>query len=180
MIGFWRSTAVLLIATGLAACSQSFETSYSDAVSRDTSANWDVVDVQVNVPRTLSVSERNGYAPNADIVWQEEEVGDRHMQVQRIVEEAARNGAGRLNGVRPVVLAIEVDQFHALTKKARYGLKHSGVHNIGFRMVAVDAETREPLTEIDKVQADLAAYVGQQAVEAEARGSPSARGSCHI
>lgn len=153
-----------------AGCTRQFETSYDDVVSRAAPFMWNVVDVQVDVPQKLSVSELNLYAPIADIVWQEEPLGDRHAQVARIFDEAARNGALGLDGHRPVVLHIKVKRFHAMTRKARYGLQRSGVHNISFTMVARDARSGMQLTHIDKIRADLVAFSGDQALAMEAKG----------
>ena len=45
-----------------------------------------VARVEVRVPRSLKVSEANRYLPAGDIVWREDPPGDRHAQVQAIVQ----------------------------------------------------------------------------------------------
>ena len=52
------------------------------------SADWQVTEITVIVPETLSVSEANSIKPRADIVWREDPLGNRHAQVQAVVQEA--------------------------------------------------------------------------------------------
>ncbi|PWE30545.1 hypothetical protein DDZ14_15150 [Maritimibacter sp. 55A14] len=162
--------ALLLGLTVLSGCASQWHTDYADVVGPDVSRGWRVTEVAVTVPETLTVSEANSFAPQADIVWREEPRGNRHAQVDRIISEAARKGSAGLRGQRPVTLDIEVAQFHALTEKTRTRLSHSGVHNITFTAQVRDARTGAPLTPRDRIEADLIAYSGQDAREAEARG----------
>lgn len=127
-----------------------------------------VTRVSVSVPRSLSVSEANRYLPRGDIVWREDPIGDRHMQVQKIVQAAVERGAASADGPVPVVLNVRVTRFHAVTEKARYTV--GGVHSIGFELALSDPATGELLTPVRKVQADLDAFGGQQALRAEAAG----------
>ena len=157
--------------TFLAGCGgQEWYTSYNDVLDRDTARNWRVAEVDVQVPTTLTVSEANSFAPDADIVWREEEEGDRYEQVDRIITEAAQRGSSGLRGKTPVRLVLVVDTFHALSQKARTRLSRSGVHNIGFTAQVFDARTGEALTPADQVEADLLAYVGEEANAAVAKG----------
>ena len=162
----------LIAALGLAACATDgqWETSYADVNDPVVSKKWRVVAVDVRVPESLTVSEKNSYAPNADIVWREEAFGDRHEQVDEIITQAATKGAKVLRGSRKVKLIITVRQFHALTEKARAVLTSSGVHNISFSAQVLDAKTNKPLSSIDDIRADLVAYVGDQAIAAESQG----------
>jgi len=123
--------AVVLMS--LAGCLARHETSYENDVSRLAPILWDVVETQVEVPRSLSVSEENLFAPDADIVWQEEAFGDRHKQVQAIFAEAALQGTRGLEG--------------------RVSDKHGMI-----------------LAGPSQVQADLAAFTGEEALAQEARG----------
>lgn len=127
-----------------------------------------VVDIEVDVPRTLTVSEANLYYPRADIVWREDPYGDRYEQVKAIFETAMAEGTRDLKGDVPVELDIEVKRFHALTEKARYSI--GGVHSVVFQMQLRDPKTQEPLTEPKIVEADLDGYGGQAAIDAVARG----------
>ncbi|MCV2889197.1 DUF6778 family protein [Ruegeria aquimaris] len=124
--------------------------------------------VTVVVPRALKVSERNSYLPRGDIVWREDPIGDRHAQVQKIVQDAMVRGVGTLNGPVSVDLEIVVSRFHALTEKARYTT--GGIHAITFDLVLKDSATGAQLTPPRTIRADLEAFGGQQAINAEARG----------
>lgn len=152
----------------LSACGGTWETAYTGVAASD-SRNWRVSKININVPRSLSVSEENTYAPEADIVWRGEPEGDRHTQVAQIFYDSARAGTRALRGSRPVTLDITVHGFHALSDKARTQLSSSGVHNIIFDMT-VRASNGTILAQEQNVQADLIAYVGEQAKAAEEQG----------
>ncbi|AAV95771.1 hypothetical protein KQ247_01620 [Ruegeria pomeroyi] len=124
--------------------------------------------VTVLVPRSLKVSERNSYLPRGDIVWREDPIGDRHAQVQKIVQDAMVRGVSPLSGPVKADLEIVVKRFHALTEKARYTT--GGVHAITFDIVLKDPATGAQLMPPREVRADLEAFGGQQAINAEARG----------
>ena len=129
----------------------------------------EVVSVDVDVPRSLKVSEANRFLPGGDIVWRGDPPGDRYKQVQAIFETAMREGADAIEGDGvPVTLDIEVTRFHALTEKARYTV--GGVHAIQFNMQLRDPETGAPLGEPHFVKADFRALGGQAAVRAEQAG----------
>lgn len=131
-------------------------------------ADMSITKVNVRVPRTLRVSEANRYLPQGDIVWREDPLGDRHAQVQTIVQAALEAGVRPLQGSVEVELDVEVLRFHALTQKARYTT--GGVHAIAFTMVLRDAETGEALTPVREIEADLTAYGGRRALVAIAEG----------
>lgn len=133
-----------------------------------TSVPVSVNTVTVRVPRYLTVSEANRYLPRADIVWREDPVGDRHVQVQKIMQDAFVSGASALNGPIKVDVDVQLVRFHALTEKARYTT--GGVHSITFDMAIKDPETGELVVPIRRVRADLKGYGGQQAIAAESRG----------
>lgn len=124
--------------------------------------------VNVRVPRTLKVSEANRYLPQGDIVWREDPVGDRHAQVQAIVQAGLERGVHALEGPVATELDVEVLRFHALTQKARYTT--GGVHAIAFTMVLRDAETGEALTPVRQIEANFTAYGGRRALVAIAEG----------
>jgi hypothetical protein len=127
-----------------------------------------IENVIVNVSQRLLVSEANSYLPSADIVWRGEPSGDRHAQVKDIFETAMITGAQTLDGERPVDLLINVRRFHALTEKARYTV--GGVHSMVFDLALADPVTGDLIEPWREVRADLKAFGGQQAVDAEARG----------
>jgi hypothetical protein len=109
--------------------------------------------VNVRLPRTLLAAEANRDLPQADILWREATPGDRHAQVQAIVQTAFEAGVRRLQGPVAAELDVEVLRFHALSKTARDA---SGAEqSIAFTMVLRDAETGEALTPVREVTADL-------------------------
>jgi hypothetical protein len=127
-----------------------------------------VGEINVLVPQSLKVSERNSYYPGGDIVWRGDAIGDRHQQVKAIFDTALTQGTTDMDGLLPVRLDIRVDRFHALTEKARYTT--GGVHSITFALQIRDLETGNTIGEPRLVKADLDAFGGQQALRAEARG----------
>lgn len=161
----------LLAATVLTGCSSGqWKTDYSDMISPDMAKGWRVSNIDVRVPKTLSVSEANTFAPDADIVWRGELIGDRHQQVDAIITEAAQRATGNMRGSKKVSLVIEMQTFHALTDRTRYTLNNAGVHNISFTAQVFDTGTGAELTPPEYIQADLIGYTGYQAAAAEARG----------
>ncbi|MDP5216014.1 hypothetical protein Q5Y75_02170 [Ruegeria sp. 2205SS24-7] len=135
--------------------------------------------VQVRVPRSLKVSERNRYLPFGDIVWREDPIGDRHAQVQKIMQDALMHGVTPLEGPGKVDVEVELVRFHAITEKARYTT--GGVHAITFDLTLRDPETAAMVVPQRRIRADLEAYGGQQAVNAEALGvTQKARISEHL
>jgi len=157
---------------GLAGCSggDQWATEYADLIDPNVSKNWRIANIDVRVPESLSVSEANSFAPDADIVWREEPLANRHQQVDRIITRAAQIGSGQLTGARAVNLVVQVSEFHALTQKARTTLQNSGVHNITFTAQVLDAKTGVELTPVDTIRADLVGFSGAQAVEAVKQG----------
>ncbi len=130
--------------------------------------DYKVVDVVVNVPETLEVSEANSYRPKADIVWRGDPFGDRRVQVAVLMREALIDGTRDMNGSRPVILQVELARFHALTQKARYTV--GGVHDIDFWLTVVDAQTGEVIEPPRLLDTALPALGGLAALAAEARG----------
>lgn len=128
----------------------------------------DVRAVHVTVPRDLRVSEANVYYPLADIVWRGEARGDRHAQVEAILQEAFARGTEGMDKGAPVIVEAELTRFHALTEKTRYSF--GGVHAIRFRLTLRDALTGEVMGAPQMVAADIKAAGGQRALEEESRG----------
>lgn len=153
-----------------AGCATQWATDYSDTISAEVSRGWRVTRIDIRVPETLSVSEKNTFAPDADIVWRGEPEGDRRAQVEAIFEEAARRGTAGLRGPRPVTLEATVTRFHALSDLARERLQISGVHDIRFTARVLDGRTGAVLAGPEAISADLIAYTGQDAERAMAAG----------
>lgn len=127
-----------------------------------------IASYQVRVPQSLKVSEANLYYPPGDIVWREDPLGDRHVQVQKIFEQSLARAEPAVKGKMPVRLDIEVTRFHALSEKTRYTI--GGRHSIHFVMNFLDPETGAPIAPPREIDATFKAYGGQQALEAERKG----------
>lgn len=165
--------ASMMLATSLSivGCSSTkWTTNYADVIDPVAAQNWRVVEIDVLVPRSLTVSEANTFAPNADIVWREYPYGNRYDQVDAIITDAATRGVAALQGSRDVKLKITMMQFHALSEKTRAVLNNSGVHDITFTAQVFDIATNTALSPPDLIKADLIAFVGDQAVAAEKQG----------
>lgn len=155
----------------LAGCSGNWDVDHQDQIDGNVSKSWHVHSVRVAVPDTLTVSDANTYAPNADIVWHGEATGDRRAQVSEILREGLQSGSQRLDGPRGVDIRVELEHFHAVTPAA-VARAPAAVHNIAYIIQVYDDETGEPLTEPERIQADLEAYVGAAAVTAALNGQP--------
>lgn len=130
--------------------------------------SYQVEAINVLVPDSLIVSEANTYYPRGDIVWHGDPPGDRPTQIKAIFEEGFARGTQDLQGEVPVVLDVTLERFHALTQKTRYTV--GGVHAIRFTLAVRDAESGLLLEEPRSVRADLKAYGGQRAIDAERQG----------
>ncbi len=139
-----------------------------DAGALVAAPSYKVVDVRVEVPESLTVSEANSLIPRADIVWRGDPYGDRRAQIAALMREAMLKGAASLEGEREVVLLVEVARFHALTERARYTV--GGNHNIDFWITVLDAETGEVVEPRRFLDTDLPGLGGMAAIAAEARG----------
>jgi hypothetical protein len=167
-----RRTALLgLSALVLSACvgGGTFKTEY-DRLSPEVSQGWRLAEVRVDVPRSLVVSEAKSLLPTADIVWREDPMGDRHVQVGKIIEAAVLRGAQGLRGSRPVIISITVTRFHALTYEAELSNSDWGVHNIDFTAQVNDARTGEVLVPATKIRAETPAWSGARMREARRKG----------
>ena len=122
----------------------------------------------VTVPHELRVSEANVFYPLGDIVWRGDPLGDRHQQVAAIFETSLQKSAGLMTQGRPARVEIEVKRFHSVTEKTRYTT--GGMHSITFQIAAFDPQTGAPLMKPHVVSADLNAYGGARAIEAERKG----------
>lgn len=166
-----RATLLGFTATILSACvgGASFRTEY-DRLSPEVSQAWRLAEVQVNVPRSLTVSESKTLLPSADIVWREDPSGDRYAQVGKIMQAAVLRGAQGLRGARPVIIAVTVTRFHALTYEAELSNSDWGVHNVDFVAQVVDARTGEVLVPATSVRAETPAWSGARMRDARRKG----------
>lgn len=163
-----RFLVACLVFLGLSACDTASVTRDLGGIEAVGPRSYNVVDLTVEVPATLTVSERNLYYPGSDIVWRGEPPGDRRKQVERIFEEGMADGAGGLDGARDVSVDVEVARFHSLTERARYSI--GGVHSIRYILTVRDAGTGQVIEGPRWVAADLEAYGGQRAVDADLAG----------
>jgi len=154
----------------LAACS-SRKTEFSNPVAADVSAGWRLAGVEVVVPDTLTVSEQNTYAPEADIVWHGDSLTldvSRQRQVAAILKDGITDAGSRMHGRRAVILRATLLQFHALSPIARDTT--GGIHNVDFMIGVYDAATGVPIVEPVKIQADEFALCCEAASQAMMRG----------
>lgn len=135
---------------------------------RFTPGQFRVVDVNVTVPQTLTVSEENRYFPRADIVWRGDPVGNRYQQVGAILNDAMRRGTADFNGPQDIVLDIELARFHGVTERARYSI--GGTHDVDFFLTVRDARSGAVLQPRRLVDSNLRALGGDEAVAADMRG----------
>ncbi|MEM9436737.1 MAG: DUF6778 family protein [Pseudomonadota bacterium] len=178
-----RLFSISLIAFSLGACS-TYDPATRNAPLEVPSfqaaqPSFDVTELRVAVPKSLSVSEANMYYPVADIVWRGDPIGNRHKQILDIFAGSAQEAQAKLEGVQPVIVNIEVARFHSLTEKARYTV--GGVHSIKFDMTVRSAETGDVIVPTRRINADLAALGGRAAIEAERNGvTQKSRISSHL
>ncbi len=131
-------------------------------------SQYDVQQVIVSVPRKLQVSEANTFLPAADIVWRGDVLGDRHQQVQAIVQDAMMRGTASMHRGPKVVVEVEITRFHALTEKTRFTV--GGTHSMHFLLTVRDAETGAILAPTRLVNADVKASGGAKAMAEDAAG----------
>lgn len=160
-----RFFAVALALMLLAGCAGTWEVAYDDPPGSDVTKNWRVVDVVSVVPDTLTVSNDNTFAPQADIVWHGEPFGDRRAQVAAILDEGLTRATRPLRGSRAVAMTARVVTFHGVTPSA-VARAPAAVHNIRFILSVFDAQTGEALVSNEAISADLEANVGTAAIAA--------------
>lgn len=153
---------------GLGACSGTWTTNFDAPLSSDVTRGWRVSSVQVVVPESLTTSEQNSYAPNFDVIWHGEALGDRKVQVAQIVEDGVKQGSANLRGSKPVTLQVVLARFHAVTPIA-VSRAPGAVHDIRYTIQAFD-RGGNPLTPPVDTTADLEAFVGPQAIIAAQGG----------
>lgn len=164
-----RLTVFLVAALALAGCGGVWQTNYDAPVASEVSRGWSLGEVRVSVPETLTTTEMDSFAPDADIVWHGEPLGDRRAQVAALMRDGIARGASGLPGRRAVDIDIEVLQFHAVTPLAVLRAPEA-VHDIRYIARVRDARTGAVLVPPTEIQADVEALVGAVALEALAQG----------
>lgn len=172
---FTTPALILAAALGLSACATPFQVSRDAPFDNITpvieapTQDWSITGYEIDVPRTLRVSEANSIKPSADIVWRGDALGDRYVQVESIINDALSGVMQPREGAAtPVIVSIEITRFHAVTERARYTI--GGEHEIEFIVTVRHAETGEILSGPRDVDLTFRAYGGQQAIQAEAQG----------
>ncbi|SEQ18218.1 hypothetical protein SAMN05428995_103137 [Loktanella sp. DSM 29012] len=130
--------------------------------------DYQIVDLNFVAPAELSVSERNGYYPMADIVWRGDRIGDRKTQIAELFRTAATRNMDADGLGRPVVVDVQLRRFHGVTERVRYSV--GGVYNIVFDMTVRDATTGAVIEPARKVVANMPAPGGTAAIIAEQSG----------
>jgi len=169
----WGGVAVLGLA--LAACATvdaptralSLDVPGLAPAPRVIAPQWAVQEVRVVVPDTLSISERDGFFPTADIVWHGDPPGDRHDQIAALFQEAAQRLQPQLDGPVPAVATITVARFHGVTERTRTVVE--GVHAIRFVLDFSDPSTGRALAPPLALTADMVAPRGVSAADERAR-----------
>lgn len=139
------------------------------------SGRFSISTVRVEVPRSLSVSEAQSIKPRAHILWQEEPLGDRHAQVDRIVTRALEAGTTDIGGAgraQSAVLDVTLHRFHAVTPITRKFF--GGQHEIDFTFRLIDPRSGTVLYGPEAVSTEFAALSGAAARRAEAKGQTQA------
>ena len=169
VLGKLKLTSVFVVLFALAGCGGQWEVAYNQPIDPAISSQWRMVSVDVVVPDTLTVSNVDSLAPEADIVWWGEPEGDRRAQVAAIIETGVAQGARNLRGPVPVHFLVVLDHFHATSPRAQR-IAPSAVHNISYTVRVFDNRNGQEVTSAIHVDADLEAYVGAQLAAAQAQG----------
>ena len=164
-----KSVVFVMALFVLSGCGGQWEVGYNQPIDPAISNQWRVVSVDVVVPDTLTVSNVDSLAPEADIVWWGEPEGDRRAQVAAIIEAGVAQGARNLRGPVPVHFLVVLDHFHGVSPRA-LRMAPSAVHNIGYTVRVFDNRNGQEVTGAVAIEADLEAYVGAQAAAAQAQG----------
>jgi len=182
-----RFLAALGLAVSLSACMQvdtptrnaPMEAQGMAAARSPANPSVQLVDYKINVDSSLSVNDANLIYPMGDIVWRGDAPGDRRQQVAAIFDTALQMAQPSVTGALPVVAEINLVRFHALSERARYTV--GGVHNITFTLTLKDPITGAIISGPRFLSADLKAYGGNTAMEADRRGlTQKARVTRHI
>lgn len=131
-------------------------------------AGYKVVDYEIKIPSSLTISEANMFLPIADIVWRGDPRGDRRTQIGAMFQNGLDRAKQQVRGTRDVKAIVTLSKFHSLTEKTRYTV--GGNHAMRFTVTLVDVTTGAVLVNNRPVKADLKAYGGARAVQAEAQG----------
>lgn len=171
-----RGFIVAASALALSACiaPRVSDTDFTQGVGQaaDQVSAWSLGDVQVGISEKLVVTQSPSrrYPPITELVWYGDPPGDRKEQVIALMSDAVRAGAAdALLGSQPVTIALNITEFHAMTPRARATELQLGVHEIMFDISVTDSSGAVVASE-SGVRADLQAYSGASALQAEQLG----------
>lgn len=166
-------SSVLLLAGCVAPTISGTDFTEGSGASAANVGSWSLADVIIEIPEEMEVSTDGSvrYPPAETLVWYGDPPGDRKAQVSTLLTDAVRAGAvDAMTGTRPVIMKIKIDQFHAMTPRARATNIQLGVHEIRFDIEVLDANTGEVLASEADVNADFRAFSGAMAIQAEQQG----------
>jgi len=171
-----KGVVVAASVLALSACvvPQVAETDFTQGVGHSASkvAAWSLGDVNVEISNGLTVTQSPSrrYPPLSELVWYGDAPGDRKAQVIALMTDAVRaSAADALVGSQPVTIGLNIVEFHAMTPRARSSQLQLGVHEIMFDISISDGSGAVIASETG-VRADLQAYSGAAAVQAEQLG----------
>lgn len=142
-------------------------------VSRAQVESWALTGVNIIIPEDMEVwtDPDVRYPSKSRLVWWGDPPGDRKAQVRELMAQAVATGAvPELRGQTSVILQLDMIEFHAMTPAARASELPFGVHEIKFDVTIVDAATGQILAVEKGVNADLQAFSGTAAIQAEEVG----------
>lgn len=135
-------------------------------------ASWTLGGVTARVPADMVVSDgADQVPPPSELVWFGDGPGDKKEQVAVLLRDAIVEAVeDEFIGSTPVDIEARVILFHAMTPKARASSLQLGVHTVRFSIEVRDSATGELLASDPEIRADLVAFSGVQAVEADESG----------
>ncbi|KJZ21005.1 hypothetical protein TW80_05605 [Loktanella sp. S4079] len=160
-----RIFGILVVVATMAACSMT-GSGTEPRLAMDRS--YDLRGLNFSTKDGITVSEENRYYPTADIVWRGDEPGPRVQQIEAMFQTAAQRNESVLRGQRPIVVDVQLQRFHGVTEQTRATI--GGVYNIIFLMTVRDARTGEVIEPARRIEADLRAPGGRQAIEMDRNG----------
>ena len=163
-----KKFCALVACVVLSSCSGGSEPMLQPFASGQVTSNLNIIRHDVIVPRSLTTTEANRLYPQVELIWREDPPGDRYVQVQRLLSAALDEGLAVFDTGRQAVLIMEVQEFHALTARARDSI--GGTHAMTFRIQLRDAKNADVIYGPVVVKADLEAYGGAEAIAAENAG----------
>ena len=148
--------AVLLCPTGVSANGSLWRTYYKVPISTFETNRWSVDSINVQIHPNARV-----HGGNANIVWTGKGTGNAASKISRIMQDATKLGAQKLQGRRKVGLDVVIHDFKSPTSRIRRMERTDlGVHHINFSISVVDLKSGGLLLPPTIIEADLEALTG--------------------